>query len=241
MNVLILNGSARGEKGVTGRLLKSFVEGLIDGNATVTEFNVAGLKISPCTACLSCMHKVLGECTIKDDMEEIYRSMKRSDIMVLATPVYTDNMSAQLKSIMDRSICCMQGFLIKDRFGRVRHPHTWRMPEKFMLISTSGFPEMETFEPLIATYRAQALNFASEAIAEICVPGSIAIQMEPERLDHHLGLIREAGKEIALKGSIHPDLLRDLNTPPLTIDEYFSAAAKYESWLRKKLGEIGLK
>jgi multimeric flavodoxin WrbA len=239
MNVLILNGSARGQKGVTGKLLKSFVEGLNDGNAEVAEFNVTSLNISPCTACLSCMHKTLGECAVKDDMEKIYTAMKGSGIMVLATPVYTDNMSAQLKNVMDRSICCMQGFLTRDRFGRVRHSYSWRMPAKFMLISTSGFPEMETFAPLIATYRAQALNLGSEAIAEICVPGSIAIQMEPERLDRHLGLIKEAGKEIALKGSIEPDILRELNTPPLTIDEYFTAAAKYESWLRKKLGETG--
>jgi multimeric flavodoxin WrbA len=241
MKVLILNGSARGQKGVTGRLLKSFVEGLIDGNAAVTEFNVAGMDISPCTACLSCMHKILGECAIKDDMEEIYKEMKRSDIIALATPVYVDNMSAQLKKVMDRSICGMQGFLTKDRFGRVRHIYSWRMPAKFMLISTAGFPEMESFEPLIATYRAQALNFGSEAIAEICVPGSIAIQMEPDRLDRHLGLIKEAGKEIALQGLINTDTLKGLNTPPLTIDEYFTAAAKYENWLRKKLSEAGQK
>jgi multimeric flavodoxin WrbA len=239
MEVLILNGSARGQKGVTGRLLKSFVEGLIDGNASVTEFNVQSLDISPCTACLSCMHKILGECAIKDDMEQIYKEMKKSDVLVLATPVYIDNMSAQLKKVMDRSVCCMQGFLNKDRFGRIRHLFSWRMPAKFMLISTSGFPEMETFEPLIATYRAQALNFGSEAIAEICVPGSIAIQMEPDALNRHIELIKKAGQEIAAKGSINPGILKELNTPPFTVEGYLIAAAKYESWCRNKLSEIG--
>jgi len=47
MNVLILNGSARGQKGVTGRLLRSFVEGLNDGDAGVTAFDAASLNISP--------------------------------------------------------------------------------------------------------------------------------------------------------------------------------------------------
>jgi multimeric flavodoxin WrbA len=236
MDILILNGSARGQKGVTGRLLKSFTEGLIDAGAGVKEFNVYNLDISPCTACLSCMHKTPGECAVKDDMENIYKEMKRSDIMVLATPVYADNMSAQLKKVMDRSICSMQGFLTKDRFGRIRHLYSWRMPAKFMLISTSGFPEMETFEPLIATYRAQALNFGSEAIAEICVPGSIAIQMEPDKLNRHVELIKEAGREIAAKGLISPDILKELNTQPFTVERYLVAAAKYESWCRKKLG-----
>lgn len=237
MKVLILNGSARAQKGVTGRLVRSFVEGLVEGAASVTEFNVANMNISPCTACLSCMHKMLGECAVKDDMEGIYEEMKRSDVMCLATPVYLDNMSAQVKKVMDRCICGMQGFLTRDRFGRVRHTYSWRMPARFMLISTSGFPEIETFAPLIATFRAQALNFGSEPVAEICVPGSIAIQMEPERLDRHLGLMREAGKDLGLKGSIHPDVVKELNMPPLTLDQYVTAAAKYEDWLRRKLGE----
>ena len=236
MNVLILNGSARGQKGVTGRLIRSFVEGLTDGAAGVVVVDTASLNVSPCTACLSCMHKKLGECVIKDDMEDLYKEMKSTDILVLATPVYVDNMSAQLKKVMDRTICSMQGFLTKDRFGRTRHLYSWRLPAKFMLMSTSGFPEMETFDPLIATYRAMALNSGSEAIAEICVPGSIAIQMEPERLDRHLGLIREAGKQVAVEGCIHSDLLKEINTPPLSVDQYFSVAAKYESWLRNRLG-----
>lgn len=237
MNILILNGSARAEKGVTGRLVKNFVQGLSEATANVVEFSVAGMNISPCNACLSCMHKNLGECAVKDDMQGIYVEMKKSDVLCLATPVYLDNMSAQLKNVMDRSICGMQGFLAKDRFGRVRHTYSWRMPARFMLIATSGFPEMETFEPLIATYRAQALNFGSEPVADICVPGSIAIQMEPERLDGHLSLIRQAGAELGSKASIDQNTLRLLNTPPLTIKEYLTASAKYEGWLRKRLAE----
>lgn len=236
MSVLVLNCSARAQKGITARLLKSFVEGLSEAGARVAQFDVASMNISPCTACLACMHKTVGQCAIKDDMEDIYREMKRTDVICLATPVYLDNMSAQMKNVMDRSICCMQGFLTKDSFGRVRHSYSWRMPARFMLISTSGFPEMETFKPLIATYRAQAHNFGSQAMAEICIPGSIALQMEPERLDRHLDLIRQAGNDMGSKGFVHPDVLKELKVPPLTVDQYLAIAAKYESWLRNKLG-----
>ncbi len=195
------------------------------------------MNISPCNACLSCMHKTLGVCAVEDDMQDIYTELKKSDVLCLATPVYLNNMSAQLKNVMDRSICGMQGFLAKDRFGRVRHTFSWRMPARFLLIATSGFPEMETFETLIATYRAQALNFGSEPVAAMCVPGSIALQMEPERLDGHLSLLKQAGFELGSKNSIDGDTLRQLNTPPLTADQYLTAAAKYEGWLRRKLGE----
>ena len=46
MNVLILNGSARGQKGVTGGLIKSFVDGLTDGAAGVVVVDVASLNVS---------------------------------------------------------------------------------------------------------------------------------------------------------------------------------------------------
>jgi hypothetical protein len=32
--------------------------------------------------------------------------------------------------------------------------HAWRMPKQFVLVSTDGFSEMETFDPLIAMFRA---------------------------------------------------------------------------------------
>jgi multimeric flavodoxin WrbA len=64
MKVIVLNGSARGLKGVTGRLVKALVNGLSEGGAEAKQFQLQGLDISPCTACLSCSIKPW-ECAIK--------------------------------------------------------------------------------------------------------------------------------------------------------------------------------
>ncbi len=235
MKALILNGSARKERGVTGRLLKSLVKGLTDGGAEVREIEIQNLTIKPCTACLSCMHKKPGECTIDDDMKGIYSELKISDILVMATPVYLDGMSGPLKMIMDRCMCCMEPFLRKDASGRVRHTFAWRMPKQFLLVSTAGFPEMETFDPLIATFRAQAANLEAVPVGEMCIPGSIALQVAPDRLSRHLAFIEQAGKELASGRGIPDSLLASINTPPLTVDEYLQVSAKYEAWCRKQL------
>ena len=161
--------------------------------------------------------------------------MKKSHLLILATPVYTDNMTAQLKTAIDRCICCMQPFLTQDQSGRIRHPCTWRMPDQFILISTAGFPERETFDPLIATFRAQAATFGSKPMAEICIPGSIGLQMEPEKLTGHLEYLEEAGGLIGRTGGLTADILEKLNTLPLTRDQYLAASVKYEDWCRKKL------
>lgn len=100
MKVIILNGSARGSKGVTWRLLEAFVGGLEEAGAEATCIQLNELSISCCTACLTCMHKTPGRCAIKDDMDRIYPYLKSCDVFVMGTPVYTDNMSAQMKTVI---------------------------------------------------------------------------------------------------------------------------------------------
>ncbi len=236
MRALILNGSARKARGVTGRLLSSLAKGMAEGGAEVQEIEIQSLNILPCTACLSCMHKIPGECTLVDDMPRIYSALKTSDTLILATPVYLDGMSGLMKMVMDRCMCCMEPFLQKDASGRVRHTYVWRMPTRFVLVSTAGFPERETFDPLIATFRAQAANVDAVPVAEICIPGSIALQVSPDRLSPHLTLIEEAGRELASGGAVSDSLLLQINTPPLSVDEYLALSKKYEAWCRKQLG-----
>lgn len=233
MKVIALNGSARGRKGVTWKLLEALLKGLGEGGATVIDFQLKEMNLSPCRACLTCMHKTPGQCAQRDDMDKLYPYLKESDLLIMATPVYTDNMSAQMKIVMDRCICSMDPFLRVDSEKRVRHPYSWAMPSGFFLISTSGFPEVENFLPLILTFRAQAANFGSQPIGEICIPGSIALQMEPSLLEPRLQRIQQAGYQLALEGKIEMDLLKEVNQPIVTVDQYLEISKKYEAWARK--------
>lgn len=239
MKVLALNGSSRGENGVTHKLLTAVCQGLASAGATVQTLQVGRMEIAPCQACLRCMHQTPGRCRQHDDMDRVYPLLKLADLLILATPVYTDNMTAQLKAVMDRCVCAMQPYLFTDDTGRTRHPMTWPMPADFLLVATCGFPEPETFGPLIATFRAQAANLGSRAAAELCVPGSIAFQVEPSSLGAHLALLHQAGEELADRGGVHPATLARVNRPPLTVDEYRRLAARYEQWCRQRLERTG--
>jgi len=236
MKVIALNGSARGKKGVTWKLLDSLLKGLSEGGATVRDIQLKEMNISYCRACLTCMHKTPGQCAQRDDMDQLYPYLRESDLLVMGTPVYTDNMSAQMKTVMDRCICGMDPFLRLDSANRVRHPFRWPMPSKFLLVSTSGFPEMETFLPLVMTFRDQAANFGSEPIGEICIPGSIALQMAPQLLEPCLDKIQRAGKILALHGRIESTLLEEISRPIVTVEQYLEISAKYEAWARKSRG-----
>ncbi len=95
------------------------------------------------------------------------------------------------------------------------------------LITTSGFPERETFDPIIATFKAEAANFDAESIGEVCIPGSIALQIEPRLLERPLSLVKEAGVLVAETGRLSEELLEQINTPVVGVDGYLQITAQY--------------
>ncbi|MCS4483264.1 flavodoxin family protein [Clostridium botulinum] len=55
-----------------------------------------------CTGCNACKKSSQSQCVLKDDMQDIYKSVEKADVLILATPVYVFNMTAQLKTFLDR-------------------------------------------------------------------------------------------------------------------------------------------
>lgn len=107
MEVLSILGSPR-KSGNTAALLNSLIKGMEENKgAEVEQVFLQEKRISPCTSCKHC-HKVHpGQCKIDDDMQELYKKIKSADLMILATPVYWSNMSAQMKTFIDRFYALM--------------------------------------------------------------------------------------------------------------------------------------
>lgn len=64
--------------------------------------DVYKLNINPCIDCGYCRRNN-GECSIKDDMEEVYDKLLTYDNVILASPLYFGMFSAPLKAIIDRT------------------------------------------------------------------------------------------------------------------------------------------
>ena len=66
--------------------------------------NVCRMNVRPCTSCRTCV--MTGRCSINDDMTRVIASKLLSvDIVVVATPVYFNNVSACTKAFIDRTWC----------------------------------------------------------------------------------------------------------------------------------------
>ena len=99
--VIVLLGSPR-KKGNSATLAARIASGAKSAGAEVETFYLHGMDIRPCSACDACRKRIEDDCVIADDMAELYPKLRRADAIVIASPVYWFNMSAQTKLFMDR-------------------------------------------------------------------------------------------------------------------------------------------
>ena len=98
--ILVLNGSPR-PNGNTTTLADQLISGASEAGADPEIVWLQELEIYPCDACDSCQGKS-SDCVISDDMQDIYPKLRAADAIVIATPVYWFNMTAQMKACLDR-------------------------------------------------------------------------------------------------------------------------------------------
>ena len=101
MKVLGINSSAR-EDGNTALLMGIVFEELNREGIETEMIQLAGKVIEPCKACWACGGK--GTCVHKNDLfQEIYEKMARADGILLGSPVYTANISANMQAFLERA------------------------------------------------------------------------------------------------------------------------------------------
>jgi multimeric flavodoxin WrbA len=96
--VLVLFGSPH-QKGTTARLLDSFLAPFA-ADAQIHTVNAYACNIAPCNGCNIC--RTAERCAMTD-FDEIDGLIRRSDVIVVATPVYNLSFPAPLKAIVDRT------------------------------------------------------------------------------------------------------------------------------------------
>jgi putative NADPH-quinone reductase len=90
--------------GNTDLMLDSALEGAVKEGASTEKIEVARLDINPCRACNGCFKT--GKCVQKDDMQELYPKLLSYEGIILAAPIFSMNLAAQAKMLIDRLQCC---------------------------------------------------------------------------------------------------------------------------------------
>ena len=99
MKVLGIVGSPRSQ-GNTELLLDKALEGAREAGAEIEKVLVSKLKISPCLEIYACRKD--GNCSIRDDMQPLYKKLLEADHVVFASPIFFYSITSQAKAIVDR-------------------------------------------------------------------------------------------------------------------------------------------
>lgn len=231
MKIAIFNGSPKGKRGNTHVIEKSFMEGLEAGGAQVEHIFLNKKEIKHCLGCLNCWIKTPGECVHKDDMKELIDIYMSSDVVVLSTPLYVDNISGMTKVFMDRLIPTVDPHFEDDDNGETRHVETDTHYPKMMVISSCGFPEQSQFQVLRLLFRRIARNMQGELVAEIYRGQGNLLTIEHEMLapivNGYKRLLVKAGMEFAKNGTLSQETIEELDKPLVPKEMYVDGANKH--------------
>ncbi|MGB9938581.1 flavodoxin family protein [Methanosarcina sp.] len=187
MKILGLIGSPR-ENGNTATLVNTILEGAAENGAKTKVYHLARMDLKPCKGCMSC--SLDGKCIIDDDMQELYKEIMSSDAIVIGSPIYMWQMTAQTKTIVDRLIAltCWQP-CAKPEFSRLLKVKT-----KLVLAYTYGNPNPNNFDHYFK-YMEGLFSFLGFDVQEsIWVSGTTAL----DDIYHHSEIFERA-KELGKK------------------------------------------
>lgn len=173
-------GSPR-KAGNTASLLKPFIEELEVDQAWHDLIWLYDKHIEACTACRKCQKDwtVFG-CRFKDDAQEIFDRILASDIIVLATPIYSWFCTAPMKALLDRLVYGMNKY-----YGEEKGPALWA-GKKLAVITTCGYkPEVgaDLFEQGIKRYCKHSQLIYMGMLAERDM-GYKSVFISDEKIEH---------------------------------------------------------
>ena len=213
MNVLVLNGSPKGEKSNTIRITGSFLEGLnVNRKNTVEIIDISKANINHCLGCFVCWTKTSGKCVINDDMSEFIEKYIKAELIIWSFPLYYFGMPSKIKAFLDRMLPTNLPAMNMNEDGTSEHPRRYDLShQRHVLISSCGFYSIKgNYEALFKQFE---IMFDNNLTKIICPEGELLGVSELSiRIDEYLSVVKKAGEEYFLQGSFSEDTQNKLNT-----------------------------
>ena len=180
MKKILVIMSAGTKLGNTDRLTDAYIKGLVERGHSVTKVYLGSMRIEGCRGCGVCQ-RLAHQCTVRDDMQDIYPLFAECDTVVMASPLYFWTITAKLKSFIDR----LYAISVDDKY-----------PQKdSVLLMTAGDDNDTTFEQPIRYFRLLNQALGWNEVGLYCAGGctgceKLARQIDKEHLEnaYKLGL-----------------------------------------------------
>jgi multimeric flavodoxin WrbA len=165
VNVVTVLGSPRQESD-SARLADAVAASLTGGKGASSRHFLNDLKhVRGCQACQSCKGKT-DACVVKDDLAPVLAAAAASDFLILTSPVYIGEVTAQIKPFIDRSY----SWYLPDFHT---NPNPGRLPagKKLLFIFTQGNPDESVYTRVLEAYKGFYSNLGFKtACKTVAVP-----------------------------------------------------------------------
>ena len=163
MNIVALYGSPR-KKGNSAALTSRFLEKAEELGAETRRFYLNTLNMKGCQACMGCKTKK-DHCIVNDDLTEVLDAARNADVLVLATPVYFGDVTAQLKMFIDRTY----SYFVPD-FLNNPEPSRLKPGKRLVFIQTQAQPNPDLFNDIYPKYELflNAMGFKENILIRAC-------------------------------------------------------------------------
>ncbi|KZX15341.1 iron-sulfur flavoprotein [Methanobrevibacter cuticularis] len=130
MKIVGFSGSPR-KDGSTNTLIKRILKKVDDDTYESSIYYLNELNINPCQACGYCAENE--GCDLDDSMKDLIKELEDSDVVIIGSPIYYGEVSAQTK-------------LFTDRFYSIFNSKTKNLKnKKLILIYTQANPDPKTY------------------------------------------------------------------------------------------------
>ncbi len=183
MKIVAFTGSPR-KGGNTETLVKEILAGAKTKEAEIVHYDLARMDIAPCVACMSC--KTKDGCAQKDDMLPLLDEILSADAVVIGSPVYMWQMSAQTKLFTDRLFALLNpDYSVKYRSG---------LP--LVLAYTQGQPDTKAFQNYF-DHNAGMFKFMQFNVIDTIVAGGCSSKTSVSQMNDVMERANELGRKLA--------------------------------------------
>lgn len=176
MKIVTLLGSPRSNKN-SATIANRFTDAAARLGAETATYELNKLAYRGCQGCYACK-KTHDHCVVQDDLTRVLEEVRDADLLVLASPVYYGDVTAQMKGFIDRGYSYLKpDYLTNPQPSRLT-------PKKLLFVLTQGHPDEALFADIFPRYDQfmKWMGITESRLIRACGIGPASIDEVPEQI-----------------------------------------------------------
>ena len=213
MQVLVINGSARKEKGYLAMVLEPFMHGMRKAGAIVDLLYSEQLNVESCIGDFACWYGNPGKRHINDTMQSVYPRLKEADVLVLGIPVYFP-LPGAMQNFLNRFMPLMNPILKYINGHTQIQFHDDVRIKKIVLVSVCGWWEIGNFDTVTHIAKEICQKASVEFAGAVLRSHADLLPEKEDEANKVFEALRKVGFSL-VKDGILPQNLLDVIAEPL--------------------------